>query len=258
MRRIMSLNLAVLFLCLIESGVYLTTSAGEILFVDTFDRKDLGSDWEIVHPPGEEWSNWSVEDGVLRQVTEDKMAAARPEGKAVIVAREFPEELTIVAKMRIDDWGDGDHARAGVAVRVSMEEDGTGGEGYNFLFHRTTDGLAFLDDHIVWGEEFPYQWEIETWYWFLLYIDGNDELHGMVWRDGEEEPDEFEYEQVGWTGREGPPGLNGGKNFTGFAFVSFDDVIIAEGPPPVDIDKALAAEPKGKLTTTWGKIKDWE
>ena len=41
----------------------------------------------------------------------------------------------------------------------------------------------------------------------------------------------------------------------GFAFVSFDDVIIAEGPPPVDIDSALAVEPKGKITTTWAGIK---
>jgi hypothetical protein len=255
MRSIMSLSLAILFLWLVGGGIQITAIAGEILFVDRFDRADLGPDWEIVHPPGEEWSNWSVEDGVLKQATEDQMAAARPEGKAVVVAREFPDELTIVAKMRIDEWEDGDHARAGVALRVSMAEDGTGGEGYNLVFHRTTSGLAFLDDHVVWGQEFLYQWEIDTWYWFLMYIDGNDELYGKVWEDGDEEPDELEFEQVGWTGREGPPGLNGGKNFTGFSFVSFDDVIVAEGSPPVDIDKALAVESNGKLTTTWGQVK---
>ena len=255
MKKIINLNLAALFLWLIGIGIQPTAFAGEILFVDRFDRTDLGSDWEIVHPPGEEWSNWSVEDGVLKQVTEDKMAVARPEGKAVIVAREFPDELTIVAKMRIDDWGDGDHARAGVALRVSMTEDDTRGEGYNFLFHRTTTGLGFLDDHVTWGEEFAYQWEIGVWYWFLFYIDGNDELHGKVWKDGDEEPDEFEFEHLGWTGREGPPGLNGGKNFNGFAFASFDDVIVAGGAPPVDIDRALAVGSKGKLITTWGQIK---
>lgn len=229
--------------------------AGQVLFVDRFEREDLGPDWTVVHPPGEEWSNWSVEGGVLKQATKKRMAAAAPEGKAVIVAKKFPKELTIVAKVRVDEWEDGDHARAGVALRVSMGKNATAGEGYNFIFHQTTNEVAFLDDHRAWGTKFPYQWKKGVWYWFLLYIDGKEELHGKVWKDGEEEPAKFEFEQVGWAGREGPPGLNGGKNFNGFSFVSFDDVIVVSGAPPVDIDKALAADSKGKLATTWGKVK---
>lgn len=174
---------------------------------------------------------------------------------AVIADKEYPEVLTIEAKLRVDQWESGAYARTGVGVRVSVDT----GEGIAFLFsdHRVAQpqtGVAFLDDHVAWGPLENYEWEIDTWYWFQLHIDRQGDLFAKIWQDGEAEPEDWMWEiaSFGVARTEGYPGLNASSGSGGgVSLPSFDSVEVwDEGGPTLK-----AVEPSGKLAVTWASIK---
>ena len=178
------------------------------LFVDRFDAASLGRAWTA----GE--GQWDQGGGVLRQVSKK---AADPK-KASVTGVAFPTDLEVSARVRVDSWAGGDYARAGVSLG-----DDAAGRGYNLLFHRDTNTVEFLNDHVTWGNRYAFAWEVGTWYHFKLRQQGGV-LLGKVWADGRDEPTSWMFRQEGWAPRAGAPGLNGGSYDA--ATASFDDFVV--------------------------------
>jgi hypothetical protein len=227
-------------------------AVSETLFYDDFEDGVIsdayafsGEDLPQTHAGKGEWVE---EGGVLSQTS----TSQGDECHAVIMDKQYPELITIQAKVRIDSWANGDSARGGLALRVGENT----GRGYNFLFHNNQSTIQFLNDQSSWGNTGPYDFEVGKWYWMQFHIDADQVLHGKVWEDGEQEPDDWMLEQDAfgdtrpWEG--GYPALNGGTDpHGGSVTVSFDEAEVwDEGGP-----SAKAVEPAGKLTTTWGMTK---
>ena len=242
--RILFVALALELLC----GLNQARAAGKVLFVDTFSKDTLDPAWAIAE--GKEGGEWVIRDGVLSQI--GLTPPPKPFGhKLVLVDKEYPKELTIQAKVRVDQGEPGDHMLGGIAVRIDVDV----GQGWCFLFHRDFNTMQYLDDRKAWSAAFNFQWKLEEWYWMQLHVNKENELFAKVWEVGEEEPAD-QLEHKGWSGREGPPGLDGGgRHEKGFATLSFDDVIVVEGGPPIDLSVVSAVEQNDKLAATWGAIK---
>ena len=242
--RILFVALAVALLC----GLNQARAAGRVLFVDTFSKDTLDPAWAIAE--GKEGGEWVVKHGVLSQT--GLTPPPKPfEHKLVLVDKEYPEELTIQVKVRVDEGEPGDHMLGGIAVRVDVDT----GQGWCFLFHGDFNTMQYLDDRIAWGNKLDFEWKLEEWYWTQLHISRKDELFARIWEVGEKEPKD-QLEHIGWSGREGPPGLDGGgRHEKGFATLSFDDVVVVEGGPPVDAQRILAVDQNDKLAATWGAVK---
>ncbi|MBN1409422.1 MAG: sulfatase-like hydrolase/transferase [Spirochaetales bacterium] len=182
-------------------------------FNDSFNDNSIGSAWTMYG------GSWSESGGILRQ---DSTTQGDP-CKAIITGSGLNAagNQTIIAKVYVDSWTDGDTARAGVSLL-----SGTGdGRGYNLLFHNNHSTVQFLDDAVSWGTGYTFNWSDQTWYWFKLKME-NGALYGKVWQDGTGEPSNWPYS---WTrsGRSGYPALNGGTSgHGGSCTVFFDDVSI--------------------------------
>lgn len=138
-------------------------------------KNELSKRWRMIG------GRWELQDGYLRQLD------PRPADptKAILVmgdnCDELSHDISVLARLRLDAWKDGDWARGG----ISACSDPTTGHGLNLVFHRGR--LEFLHDYVVWGSgvEFPYQ--SGTWYWMKLCKRGG-QVKGKAWRDGDPEP----------------------------------------------------------------------
>ena len=88
-------------------------------------------------------------------------------------------------------------AATGRGPGVSLSQDADG-PGYNLLFR--DGGVQFLDDHVAWGNYYPFAWGVGAWYHFRLRSSGGV-LYGKVWPDGAAEPSGWMFAQSGWGGR---------------------------------------------------------
>jgi hypothetical protein len=228
----------------------------ETLFYDDFEDGKIGDVYVLDAPqtlPGK--PNWVEEGGVLKQ-TEPRPG---DECYAIIAEDiEFPELITIQAKVRVDSWENGDGARCGVGLRLNPDT----GRGLSLLFHNTQNQLQFLSDQASWGNQTAVDGEVGKWYWFKFYVDEKDDLLGKAWADGEDEPKDWMLEQnIAFTAADRT--IAGGYQFpalnacgtdaarAGTNTVSFDEVEVYDegGPSP----KAVNAQ--GKLAATWGGLK---
>ena len=97
-------------------------------------------------------------------------------------------------------------ARAGLGLYTNSSN----GDGYNLVFHGTNQ-VQFLDDNVTWGNAYAFNWQVGTWYWFQL-AENNGTLEGKVWAAGTAEPQNWMFQQTGWTDlTEERPALNGGS-----------------------------------------------
>lgn len=227
-------------------------AVGKTVFFDDFEDGIIadyyafsGEDLPQTHAGQGEWIE---QGGVFSQTS----VSQGDECHAVIMDQSYPELITILTKVRIDSWVDGDFARGGLALRVGEDT----GRGYNFLFHNNQSTMQFLNDQSAWGSSDVYEFEIEEWYWMQFHIDADGMLHGKIWGANEPEPAGWMLEQPAfgdlrpWQG--GYPAINGGTSpHGGSVTVSFDNVQIwdQDGPSP------LAIVSKHWLTTTWAVIK---
>jgi hypothetical protein len=183
-------------------------------FNDNFSDNAIGSAWSFYGSGA-----WSESGTILRQ---DSTAQGDP-CKAIISNSgiNFGSNHTILAKVYVNSWTDGDTARAGVSLFT-----GTGnGQGYNLIFHNNHSTVQFLDDGTAWGPSYTFNWTNQTWYWFKLQM-SSGVLSGKVWQDGASEPGSWPYT---WTrsGRSGYPAINGGTSgHGGSCTVFFDDVTV--------------------------------
>ena len=230
------------------------TGYTETLFFDDFNSGEISGAYELT-ANGE----WEVKNGSLHQTNPGSADWCH----AVITDKEYPDEITIQTKLKVNDWKTGDYARTGIAVRVDPEK----GEGYAFLFsdHRAAKPfsvVSFVNDHVAWGPAVPYEWEMDNWYWMQLHIDGSGDLQAKVWPDGTPEPEDWMAEisenalngarDTGYPSLCGESGTKDGDENSGTCIVEFDSVEVWDSDGSTH---NLAVEPSGKLTTTWAGIK---
>jgi PKD repeat protein len=187
-----------------------------VCFSDDFNDNMLGSAWTTMR------GTWTEAGGVLSQTS-----TASGDPKKAIISNSglnFGSNLTIIAKVRVNSWIDGDMARAGVSLFTSTT-DGDG-RGYNLVFHNNHNTVQWLDDKVMWNPTiYPFAFTNGNWYWFKMKMDSGT-LYGRIWPDGTVEPTNWPYT---WTrsGRTGYPALNGGSsNGAVNVTVSFDDVLV--------------------------------
>lgn len=225
---------------------------GDILWYDDFDDEELNADYVFKDHPGE----WIEEDGVVKQVN-----PAPGDHTYLIIEGGFPEPHTVLVKIRVDVWENHDLSRTGVGLRLQAD-----GAGYAFLIHENLSNMEFLNDHLAWAnnDTVPPFGEVEvgSWYWMKAEI-SDDGFNGKIWPEEENEPADWLLESAlnfgGARAESGNVGLNGGSNAgAGVTNVSFDSFLIcntADECTPQAIDKLLAVEPGGKLSSTWAAIK---
>jgi probable HAF family extracellular repeat protein len=210
------------------------TAGSSILFADSFNDNSIGIAWSF------KGGQWVEANQVMSQTS-----GADGDPKKSIVSNsgvDFGTNHTIVAKVRVDTWVDGDRARAGVSL-FSNTSDGCG---YNLVFHNNHSTVQFLDDFVTWGPSYTFNWTNGTWYWFKLRMDTGT-LYGKVWQDGAAEPSAWPY-QWARSGRAGYPALNGGSSAGGaYATVSFDDLSVTDNNGLAISRLALNAGPDGAV-----------
>ena len=173
-----------------------STSSSPVLFHDTFSSNTPSSAWSFVG------GTWSINNGVLSQTG---TAAADPK-KAMITNQTFPSNLIVTSEVQVNSWNAGDMARAGIGLYTNSSN----GDGYNLVFHGTNQ-VQFLDDNVTWGNAYTFNWQVGTWYWFQL-AENNGTLEGKVWAAGTAEPQNWMFQQTGWSNLTGgAPALNGGS-----------------------------------------------
>ena len=173
-----------------------STSSSPVLFHDTFSSNTPSSAWSFVG------GTWKINNGVLSQTG---TAAADPK-KAMITNQTYPSNLIVTSEVQVNSWNAGDMARAGIGLYTNTSN----GDGYNLVFHGTNQ-VQFLNDHVTWGNAYTFNWQVGTWYWFQL-AENNGTLEGKVWAAGTAEPQNWMFQQTGWTSLTGgAPALNGGS-----------------------------------------------
>jgi subtilisin family serine protease len=228
------------------------TGGAVAAFTDGFDSTSIASGWSFKN------GTWVQADGVLSQTS---TASADPR-KALATGAAFSTNQQIIAKVRVDSWIDGDYARAGVGLRT----DPTTGQGYNLVFHYaggTRNNVQFLNDGVVWGNRYSFNWTVGTWYWFKLTT-VNGVLYGKVWPDGTPEPSAWAFTQSGWSARtSGVPALNGGAALNGgTATVSFDDVSVQDpavnvpSPPAAPTGLTATAASSSQINLSWNDVSN--
>jgi hypothetical protein len=227
-----------------------STAYGKVLWMDTFDDGKIDSAYLFQSHPGK----WVEKDGVISQTS-----ATPGDTCYLIYPGGFDEPHTAIVKMRIDDWTNGDYARAGLGFRLT-----TGGAGYAFLVHNILTNMEFLNDALAWKNNDtppPFdELEIGTWYWMKAEMSAN-KLTGKIWPDGETEPAKWLLDSALDFGAvravSGNVGLNGGSSSgADLTLVSFDDWAIFDNADEATPNAfALSVESSGKLSSTWGSIK---
>jgi formylglycine-generating enzyme required for sulfatase activity len=135
-------------------------------------------------PLSKEWKTvggtWVLRDGCFQQTDP---CPADPTKAIVVIGDcdDISNDVTIIARLRLDVWKDGEFARAGVSVC----SDPLTAHGFNLVFHRGR--LEFVHDYVAWGPGVPFPYRAGVWYWMKLRK-GAGELQGKAWLDTEPEP----------------------------------------------------------------------
>ena len=170
---------------------------------------------------------WVRKDGCLKQ-TDPKPADPT---KAIVVVGDggdVSSDVSVIARLRLDSWKDGEWARAGISVC----SDPASGHGYNLVFHKGR--LELVHDFVTWGPGVAFPYKAGTWYWMKLLKTGG-ELKGKAWPDKDPEPADW---MVTWKGRSekvtGYPALVGGSGGPGedICTVSFASCRVLIGRVP--------------------------
>ena len=212
------------------------SASSPVLFHDTFSSNTPSSAWSFVG------GTWKINNGALSQTS---TAAADPT-KAMITNQTYPSNLIVTSEVEVNSWNAGAYARAGIGLYTNTSN----GCGYNLVFHGTNQ-VQFLADLTPggWGNAYTFNWQVGTWYWFQL-AENNGTLEGKVWAAGTAEPQNWMFQQTGWTAyTSGAPSLNGGSETAtaGTSTVSFASVSVTTTSVQPDTASAGSA-----LTTNAG------
>jgi hypothetical protein len=219
------------------SNVASATAVTNPLFTDAFNGTQPTSNWTLVGPAGAWQFNETAPAGSLSQT--NSSIAADPQ-KAVVTA---PGTLAgpstasqmITAQFEVTSWATGEYARAG----VGLDTNSSTGAGYGIAIRDRNGGqhntLQFLDDGVVWGNQYSFNLQLNTWYNIQMESRGGV-LYANVWAVGTSEAATWQYVQAGWSDRTGGyAALNGSsegvfanQSFSG-ATASFRNVTVTGG-----------------------------
>ena len=163
----------------------------------------------------------------------------------MITNQTFPSNLMITSEVQVNSWNAGDMARAGVGLYTNTSN----GNGYNLVFHGTNQ-VQFLDDKVTWGNAYTFNWQVGTWYWFQL-AENNGTLEGKVWAAGTAEPQNWMFQQTGWTNLTEAPGAQRrfGQREAGSSTVSFASVSVTTTSVQPDTASAAPRSQPRRLTS---------
>ena len=241
------------FFILVYAAIFTwaSSSSGEVLYYDDFEDGVIDAKYEFKNHAG----NWIEEGGVISQTQENP-----GDHTYLVLNGEFEEPHTGLVMIRVDKWGEHDHARCGMGFRLDPGD----GSGYAFLIHQFLNNMEYLNDHRAWKDNDtnpPFgAVEIGTWYWMKAEISDNG-LTGKIWKDGEAEPKDWLLNSALNFGdlrpKSGQVGLNGGSSsaLPGLTVVSFDNWTICDTADECTPDEILVVQAAGKLPTVWGALK---
>jgi hypothetical protein len=218
--------IATLLSCVLCAGVIIAlqtvakVEAATTVFTDDFSGGSISGNWDVNQ------GTWVQSSGVL-SLTD--YSGFDVDQKAVIVGDLTPGDYyTITAKVRIDDWSDGDGGRAGVSFQTGTVDR----RGYDLLFHNNHNTVQWLVEGVEWGPAYTFNWSNDTWYYFKMeQLSGV--FYGKVWSASDSEPSDWMYFWNPTGSLTGYPALNGGY-LTGdgsHAKASFDDVTVTTSDP---------------------------
>jgi len=152
-------------------------------FTDTLQNNKIGT--------GLEWTalngNWSESGGTI---TQSQVSTSTPEEKLLVNSpTSYPDADEIEANVDVTSMTNPSDGRAGVSL-----DDNSSGEGYNLVFHETSNGLALqlLNDGVDWSAAVYNNWQLNTYYTFqfvVVPLGGDvDALFGKVWLAGTSAP----------------------------------------------------------------------
>jgi len=166
-------------------------------FFDTFQTNQIGTGLKWTQLNG----NWSESGGTM---TQSLVSTSTPEEKLLVNSpTSFPDAEEIEANVDVTAMTPNSDARAGVSL-----DDNSSGQGYNLVFHETSNGIALqlLNDGVDWSTAVYNGWQLNTYYTFQLVVvpqgGGVDALFGKVWQVGTGEP-------TSWTIQ----GIQGGSDY---------------------------------------------
>jgi hypothetical protein len=185
---------------------------------DNFTGDKLSKQWKIFN------GEWSVNNHELTQ----KDITAMELKKAIFgnTGVDFGPNQTITALVKVNSWSNVPGERTG----VSLFTDPYYGKGYNLVFAEDQKTVRFLDDSVIWGPRYKFDWTPGVWYWFKLKM-ADDVLYGKIWPKGKSEPEDWPYRWATSSRTlypQGYPALNGG--LSNGDSVSFAEVTVTSQP----------------------------
>lgn len=232
-----------LLVILILTILSFSTAYAVLLFSDDFES-GLSKRWIIANRSGQGKWAIAVENGNhFFQKTTDAWSIASVDGVGGLNEH---KELWASCRLRADTAT----ANEGAEVGLLINENEPQGNWYFVV--RVQSGEAGFDELAVsWHSLAPYpSWKVGQWHQVKIAVI-NQIYYGKVWPDGENEPEDW-FTQTTITNHLEEDGVGFGVDTLE---VSFDDLVVADLEQHLK-DGAIVA-PGGKLTTTWGNIKDY-
>ncbi|MGI6454542.1 MAG: hypothetical protein ACOX5R_02850 [bacterium] len=215
---------------MVEFDNFSVTLNGEVVFED-----DFGANVEPdpLTPLSEPWvtgtyPEWGLLNGYLVS-----RALTQGDPRHVWVNQDFGSDYTVRADVRLLNWLNADHSRAGVAVRINPDDQE---RGLNLLLHEDTGSVDMLNDGTAWGTRGDFSWEPGKWYTLTLEVAGNTLTGSIVARDllgatpySIEWTDDRNAERApGFPGLTGSTGANIVAQFDNFEVLVNDEVVFAD------------------------------
>ena len=189
------------------------------LWFDDFNRADKP---DITTEPAYIKTNggtWSIQNGMLKNVG----AGGDPNKLIVNALGSLTQDVEIVAKIDVAQFGGGDAGRMGLSSNMDPS-----GSGYCALFYNDQNTLSLLNDLRSWGTQTAYSWTTNTWYYMKFRVISSATNNGKVkvWPVGSSEPSSWTIDGnfgSGQTRGYGMVGIGGSRQGD---ITYFDDLLI--------------------------------
>ncbi len=236
MRKLFMVSLILLLIIAISNIL-----EAKVLFSDNFEA-GLSKDWIFSERGGQDaWKVVVEKNNKILQKTGNAWTIISVDGVGGL--KDY-KELWAIAKIRCDVATADEGAELGLLINPAQSN----GNWYFAL--RAISGQAGFDElAVAWHDLVPYpSWKINVWHYVKIAVIDKT-YYGKAWLEGEAEPKEWLTKTQLTTHLQ--------EDGVGFAIdtneASFDDLIVADSEAGL---VASAVMTKGKLSTTWGNIKN--
>ncbi len=229
-----------------------SSTAATPVFYDSLSSSQISTNW-AAYSSSPSSGGWTTDNGVVGY-----QAVSSGESSLALPALSSLGDQEVVAKVRLDSWTSGPVQSAGVGLRSSASAP----SGYGLLLS-TPGYVQFVGPSLYNGNSFAFNWTAGSWYWMALKIE-NGTLYGKVWADGQPEPADWPFEQLGWNAyASGSPALiaqsgwhtNGDSIAAPQPIASFADASVYSSDPNgslgVPLELSAVGGQLGQTTLVW-------